>query len=65
MSRLPANLRRARIAAGLKQLELARKAQITPSSISHYESGRKEPYLSTARRLARVLGLTLDELAGT
>lgn len=53
-------LRDARRAAGLTQAELARRAGVTQSVISAYESGRREPALSTLSRLVEATGATLQ-----
>ncbi len=52
-------LRRARERAGYNQDELARRAGVTQSVISAYESGRREPSLSTLRRLVEATGVAL------
>ena len=52
-------LRSARRAAGLTQAELARRAGVTQSVISAYESGRREPALSTLMRLVEATGSRL------
>lgn len=44
-------LREARRAAGLTQNDVARRAGVTQSVVSAYESGRREPALPTLRRL--------------
>jgi hypothetical protein len=51
--------RRARLAAGLTQAELARRAGVTQSVISAYESARREPALSTLARLVEAAGARL------
>ena len=53
-------LRNARRAAGMTQAELARRAGVTQSVISAYESGRREPALSTLSRLVEATGATLQ-----
>lgn len=53
-------LREARHAAGLTQAELARRAGVTQSVISAYESGRREPALSTLTRLVEATGAGLQ-----
>lgn len=51
---------------GLNQSELARLCGITPATISRLESGDlKDIQTSTARRLARALGTSVDYLIGT
>lgn len=53
-------LRGARLAARLTQQQLAARAGVTQSVISAYESGRRQPALSTLRRLVSAAGLHLD-----
>jgi transcriptional regulator with XRE-family HTH domain len=48
----PALLARAREAAGLSQAELARRAGVSRSVLSVYESGKREP---SSEALARIL----------
>jgi transcriptional regulator with XRE-family HTH domain len=51
---------------GWSQTDLAQKIGIAPSRISEFESGLKtDCNLSTAKRLARALGCSIDYLAGT
>jgi transcriptional regulator with XRE-family HTH domain len=49
-------LRRARRQAGLSQSELARDAATSQATISAYESGAKEPSVSTLGRLLAATG---------
>ncbi len=53
-------LREARSRAGLTQTELARRAGVTQSVISAYESGRRQPALSTLAVLIDATGLELS-----
>lgn len=53
-------LREARRRAHLSQVELARRAGITQSVISAYESGSRQPSLPTLARLVNATGLDLD-----
>jgi transcriptional regulator with XRE-family HTH domain len=58
-------LKRLRTAAGLTQQALAFKAGLSMSAVIHIEKGRiPDPRISTLRRLAGALGVTVDELAG-
>src|SRR3954454_16595737 len=57
-------IRRLRQEAGMSQAGLAGAAGIHQRQINRYESGEQQPALDVARRLARALGVTLDELAG-
>ena len=51
-----------RLAAGLSQSELAVLCDIEQPHVSRYESGRHEPLVSTACKMARALGVSLDVL---
>ena len=54
-------LRRTR---GLTQIELAKAAETTQRAISYYETEAEFPTTSTLVALARVLGVSTDELLG-
>ena len=49
-------LRRARVAGGLSQEELARRAGTSRPTLSAYEHGRKSPTPATAARLLTQAG---------
>ena len=53
-------LRQARRRAHLSQVELARRAGVTQSVVSAYESGTRQPSLPTLARLVSATGLDLD-----
>jgi transcriptional regulator with XRE-family HTH domain len=55
-------LRAARRRAGLSQTELAKRARTSQATISAYESGAKEPGLSTLERLLASTGHRLELL---
>jgi transcriptional regulator with XRE-family HTH domain len=57
-------LRALRLGAGLTQVELSVKCGVSLSAIRQYEQDHKEPALRSAVRIADVLGVSLDELAG-
>jgi transcriptional regulator with XRE-family HTH domain len=46
---------------GMTQERLAVASDVSLGAIRDYEQGRKEPVLSGAQRLARVLGVSLDD----
>lgn len=48
----------------MSQAELAAQAGIDVRQIRRYEAGETQPTLSVASSIARVLGISLDELAG-
>ena len=59
--RAPGNLiREARLRSGLSQVELGRRAGVTQSVISAYESGARQPSLPILERLVRATGCDLD-----
>lgn len=60
LSSAGALLRSARVRAGLSQAELAARAGVTQSVISVYESGRRQPALSTLAVLVEAAGSRLD-----
>ena len=53
-------LRDARLRAGLSQAELGRRAGVTQSVVSAYESGARQPSVPTLARLVAATGLELD-----
>jgi len=62
-------LREARRSASLSQTELAQRAGVAQSVVSAYESGRREPALSTLVRLIHATGnslsLTIERMPGS
>jgi transcriptional regulator with XRE-family HTH domain len=57
-------LKALREAAGLTQARLARRSGVPLGSVRGYEQGVRTPGLDQAAKLARALGVSLDELAG-
>ena len=52
-----------RIAAGLNQPELAKKANVSTAYIGQLEAGQKRnPSLDVLKRIAKALGVSLAEL---
>ncbi len=47
---------------GWTQLELAFKLNVTPATVYNWERGRYEPKASQLRALARVFGVSMDEI---
>ena len=58
------NLQRLRAAKGLSQEEVARALHISRQSVSKWENNAAEPGVDHLRALARLYGVTLDELLG-
>ncbi len=59
------NIRNRREKIGLYQSELAERAEITQAQISRIERDKREPSLSTIKKIASVLRCSVDELIGT
>lgn len=55
-------VRAARVAAGLKGKELARRAGVTNVTISRIETGRQQPSQALAERIAEQLGVNIEVL---
>lgn len=51
-----------RLRAGLSQKELAARCNFEQPHVSRYESGRTEPGVFAAKRIAIALGVSLDQL---
>lgn len=60
----PGRLRAARENRRLSQGDLARRAGLRPSAISHFETGTRKPSFDNLRRLADALEVTTDYLLG-
>jgi len=59
-------MRKRRLQLGWSQGELSRQTGIPTTRLSEFENGgRTDMTLSTALKLARALGMSLDALAGT
>jgi transcriptional regulator with XRE-family HTH domain len=55
-------IRELRLAAGLTQGKLAKRAELRPETVCRLENGLRKPYRSTAQRIADVLGVPVDSL---
>lgn len=55
-------LRQIRESRGLSQSKLAREARVSRDSISNYETGQREAWPATAKRLADALGVEITDL---
>lgn len=60
----PERLRAARDLRELSQSQLAVRARLQPSWISHFETGTRKPSFDNLRRLADALNVTTDYLLG-
>jgi len=62
--KFPARLRAARALRGLSQSELAERADLQPSAVSHFETGRRSPSFDNLKALAEALQVSTDYLLG-
>ena len=60
----PQRLRAARALRDLNQSELARRAGLQASAVSHFETGARKPSFDNLKRLADALDVTTDYLLG-
>lgn len=58
----PSPIRAARIAAGMTQQQLADALGIAQQSVARWETGEREPRVSTLKRIAAALGCDLSAL---
>jgi transcriptional regulator with XRE-family HTH domain len=56
------NLRRRRKELGLSQEQLGARANIQMADISRYESGSRDPRITTVARLAKALDVSVADL---
>ena len=55
-------IRQLRESAGLSQQELAERLYVSRQTVSRWESGSRTPDIMTAKKIAVLLGVSLDEL---
>ena len=60
--RLGENIRKIRLVKGMTQGDLCRKLEVDRGYMSNVERGKKNPTLSTIERIAKALGVSIDEL---
>ena len=56
------NIKRIRTAKGMTQGDLCRKLDVDRAYMSNVESGKKNPTLSTITKLAKAVGVSVNEL---
>ncbi len=64
-ARLGQNVKQLREARGLTQQRIAGLAKVPRATWGHLESGEANPTLSVLRRVARALGVSIEELIAT
>ncbi|XHR27498.1 MAG: helix-turn-helix domain-containing protein [Chthoniobacteraceae bacterium] len=57
-------LRHAREARGFSQSDLAKRTNLQPAAISHFETGQRAPSFENLRKLADALSISVDFLLG-
>ena len=57
-----ATVRELRKAIGIKQVDLALRANVTGATLSRIESGSRQPSPAVTRKLASGLGVTLEAI---
>jgi len=63
LTRFGMRLKQLRTARGMTQVDLAKRAKVTQGFIAQLEGGlKKDPSLSTLRRLSKALKCTVSEL---
>ena len=61
---MKANIRKIRVAKGLSVKSLAATVGVSAMSIYRYETGHRLPDIDVAFKIAKALGVTVDELIG-
>ena len=64
ITRNAARLRKARLASGLTQAEVAKKAGINDNHYSLIERGIKNPSLTTFNSIIKAIGVSSEEILG-
>lgn len=57
-----ANMRELRLAAGLRQIDVAKKMNVDQGAVSKWESGETRPSRKYHKKLAKLYGCTVDDL---
>lgn len=60
--KLGANLKRIRMEKGMSQADICRELEVDKGFISNIEAGKQNPTLATITKLAKALGVSIDEL---
>ena len=60
--KLGKNMKRIRLEKGMTQGDICRKLGLDRAYISNLESGKKNPTLATIEKIAKALGINIDEL---
>lgn len=58
-------LKELRLAAGLQQADVAKKLNVTITAVSNWELGKNSILRKYHKKLAKLYGVTVEELMGT
>ena len=58
------NIKKARLDAGLTQIEVAEKLGVAQAQYARWENGGRNPKDETVTKLAEIFGVTFDKLQG-
>lgn len=58
------NLKEKRLACGLTQADVARRAEMPQRTYQNYEMGIREPSVTSAIKIAKALNTTVEEIWG-
>ena len=61
---LKGNIKKARLDAGLTQIEVAEKLGVAQAQYARWENGGRNPKDETVKKLAEIFGVTFDKLQG-
>ena len=56
------NIKKARLDAGLTQIEVAEKLGVAQAQYARWENGGRNPKDETVKKLAEIFGVTFDKL---
>lgn len=56
------NIAKKRLSIGISQRDLAEKVGVTDSAVCQYETGKRSPSIETLKKIAEVLGCSVDDL---
>ncbi len=55
-------IRELRDAAGLTQVQLAHRVEVTPSTVFNWEARKTEPKATQLRKMAQLFGVSMDDI---
>lgn len=58
------NLKKIRLASGMKQTEVAKKIGVAKNTYCNWENGTREPSILKIKALAKLFGVSVDYLVG-